>query len=90
MTTMAVRFWGRGRVPPGFDFTWREGEELSMDAMRAALCERTGLSFCGGPRVDTMDPATLDYTYQATLGTPCRGGGYTPEAEVWFVIEAAP
>ena len=27
--------------------------------------------------------------YQTTLGRPCRGGGWTPVAELWFSIPAA-
>jgi hypothetical protein len=60
----------------------------SDDVVRS-LERRHGLQCCGGPRDDGYDVVRgvrVAHHYEVSLGTPCRGGGWSPSGSVWFSI----
>ncbi len=66
------------------------GDASDQDAVYRAISARNGLQRCGavsraghGTKAGRI---TSDH-YVATLGRPCPGGGWIPEAEVWIVID---
>lgn len=68
-----------------------DGFESSYEAVARSICRRTGLVWCGGPRSEGSacgGGRVTSHHYAGTLGSRCYGGGWTPEAEVWFSIEA--
>lgn len=80
--------WGRGDVPRGGYAVARDGED-AVEAVIRSMERKSRLQRCGGPRgegtaVHRGVPTARHYA--VTLGTPCRGGGWTPRAEVWFAI----
>lgn len=87
--------WGRG---PGSNV---EGSvrleptgysDDTAEAIARRLERETGLRVCAGPRSEgsSLDgKARLEsHHYAITLGYPVSGGGYSPEAEVWFSFAA--
>lgn len=79
--------WGTGA--PGDGYAIERDAEGAVRAVVRSLERRTGLSVCAGPRsegtaLEQGEPS--ENHYAVTLGRPCRGGGWTPEAEVWFSI----
>jgi len=54
------------------------GNRTGIEAVLDNLCRASGLRVCGC-RSDGYDPRDGTETYQVSLGTPCRSGGYTPE-----------
>jgi hypothetical protein len=91
MSRIYFSAWGRGldrlELPA---YAMLDGLHSSADCVYAAIARRNRLHVCGGPRSDGVqlnrygDPEARHY--QATLGTACRGGGFTPVAEVWISI----
>lgn len=80
--------WGRGQwEAPAYAYVTEE-RDGPADAVATAIARKSGL------QVVTMRSDGHGVTrgeidshhYVMTLGTLCPGGGYTPEAEVWFAI----
>jgi hypothetical protein len=58
-------------------------------ATAESIARRLRLAVASGPRDEGTAierGAPVSHHYAVTLGRPCRGGGYTPEAEVWFAV----
>lgn len=82
MSTRTIVLWGKGLDAVGLprEITVRGDVTTSLE-------RRTGLVICGGPRSEGValnagKPSARHYA--CTLGSPCRGGGWTPRAEVWW------
>jgi len=82
--------WGRRARGLSFaQYAVAQDYEAKIEAVVRSIQRTTGLVCCAGPRYDGM---TLEkgkrcaIHYQITLGTPCRGGGFTPKAKVWISI----
>ncbi len=71
-------------------YAYLTDEDLSAsDAVARAIARKSGLQVAtlrpDGTALDRHgDPES--HHYQMTLATPCPGGGWTPQAEVWFAI----
>lgn len=91
MTTKEhVRFtawgrWARDNALPAYAVR-RDGEDRSC-AVARAIARRAGLVVVTLTQ-DGWEPNGTTH-FHATLGTPCRGGGWTPQAEVWFAVIAS-
>ena len=83
------RTWGRG-PGSGLDaVAVAESYESHIAAVVRSLERRTGLVCCGGPKGEgtALHKGKPEaHHYCVTLGSPCRGGGYTPRAEIWIAI----
>lgn len=74
--------WGHGvqnlRRIPAYAMRKHDGISVGFDVVDAIA------------RANGLHSITLRYdggsVYQATLGKRCRGGGYTPTAEIWFRV----
>lgn len=74
-------------------YAMRQDYETDLEAVVRA-CERASrLVCCAGPRnegtaLNRGEPKAHHYAF--TLGRPARGGGYSPEAEIWVSIPVGP
>jgi len=82
--------WGRKLSGLAFaTYAVAQDGESPIDAVVRSVERTTGLQVCGGPRSDGYAVERGHKTaahYQMTLGRPCRGGGWSPEAELWVSI----
>ena len=92
MKRVNFQAWGRKvndlRLPA---YAMRHEYESRADAVVRAICRSTRLWVCAGPRSEgsALEKGKVTaHLFAMTLGTPCRGGGYSPVAEVWFSLPA--
>jgi len=89
--------WGRGNFEaPAYAMT---GEERDCERVAQAIARKSGAEVCGQVRPDGysrsggLQPESGGGVYCAqftcTIGTPVRGGGWSPVAEVSFKIHRA-
>ncbi len=82
--------WGntKGLTIPAYAMADLNGIESRAGRVAAAIARRNGLEVVtlrsDGTALDKGQPSA--FHYQTTLGRPCPGGGWTPEAELWFSI----
>ena len=80
--------WGRGLADLALPaYALASPGEGDAAAVWRAIERATGLHLCGGPRNEGRDADGARH-YAATLGSPCRSGGWTPRAEIWIAIPA--
>ena len=80
--------WGKGLVPPS-GYALREEWEQPIEAVIRSMERKSGMQRCGGPcnqgtALERGIPISRHWSL--TMGRPCKGGGWTPEAEVWVSI----
>lgn len=78
--------WGRGVWKAPAFALGKEGEEAA--AVARAIARKSGVELVtlrsdGTSRANGVVDSRH---YVASFGTPCRGGGWSPTAEVWFAI----
>lgn len=78
-----ISTWGRGSVG---DIRVRDA---SLENILRRLERETGLKVCSRPcsqgiALERGKPSAAHYS--VTLGRPVKGGGYSPEAEIWFSV----
>jgi len=83
--------WGaRGRKLVFPKYAMRAADYVSASGVVAAAIARKNdlqvVTVCGDGTALDRHGKPLSHHYQATFGTPCRGGGWTPEASCWFSI----
>ena len=82
--------WGRKASELNFaSYAVCQEHETPIEAVSRSIERSTGLTICAGPRNDGTameNNEPVANHYQLALGTPCRGGGYSPEAEVWVSV----
>ena len=82
--------WGntKGLVIPAYAMADPDGIESRAARVAAAIARKNGLEVItmrgDGTALTNGEPSSNHY--QTTLGKPCPGGGWTPEAELWFSI----
>jgi len=90
MRTFSVWGWGSAAKLGLTDGKVRVAEgERPIDKVVARLQRDSGLVCCAGPRdegVNLEDDVVVSRQWVLTSGRPCRGGGFTPEGEVWVSI----
>lgn len=66
-----------------------DNEYPESDCVGAAIARKNGLQVitvrADGTALERGVPAARHY--QATLGRPCKGGGWTPIKQIWFSID---
>ena len=82
---MRIHFsaWGRGQwIEPAYVMC--NGLEDDGTLVARGIARKSGLGVCGVRRDGTTDGQPK---YQCTLGRPVSTGGWSPEAEIWFVVK---
>ena len=90
MKRIKISVWGKGTKNLRLaNYAVAQDGEARIDAVARSVERTTGLVVCGGPARDGREVEggrTVAHHYHMTLGTRCRGGGYSPEVELWVSI----
>lgn len=84
-----VSTWGKRGIGTIAVRCKEPGYHAVLDAVVRSICRRTGLAMCAGPcgqGTSLRNGKPESEHYSATLGRPCRLGGYNVVGEIWFAI----